>query len=115
MTTFCDRVFAVSAERDQWETLVVRIGRESYHAGETDGYRRGYEAACRAMDQSWNEAARPFRNMQRPDQAVLEQRRWGPRGRTHFGDPQPGDRTPSEMVEKARASWGLMPPAEDGE
>jgi hypothetical protein len=56
-----------------------QLGREMYAAG-----RRDAEAA----------AALRYDGLTRPaDEAVaaLSDRRWGPGGRAHFGDPRPGD------------------------
>ena len=51
------------------------------------------------MARRWDQIARPVASG--PPFAEIEERRWGPEGREHFGDPRPGDypgrrRTPRE-------------------
>ena len=57
-----------------------QVGRLMYEAG-----RREAEAEMAAQ---WSRVAEVVRG---PDLAELEERRWGPGGRAHFGDPRPGD------------------------
>jgi len=59
----------------------LQFGREMYEAG-----RRDAEAE---MAEQWARAAAPVVHGQA--YAELEERRWGPGGRAHFGDPRPGD------------------------
>ncbi len=50
----------------------------------------GRAEAERDMAEQWAEAAKPVTHGGK-SQAELEERRWGPGGREHFGDPRPGD------------------------
>lgn len=50
----------------------------------------GRAEAEREMADRWNHIARPVISGS-PKHAELEERRWGPGGREHFGDPRPGD------------------------
>lgn len=82
------------AEQIETETRYrQQLGREMYEAGLADGYRAGFEAAYGERDA---EHARWYREhgrhlAERPTHAELEERRWGPGGREHYGDPRPGD------------------------
>jgi hypothetical protein len=58
-----------------------QLAREMYALG-----RRDAEAE---MAEAWRQAA--GRAARAPLGAELEERRWGPGGRAHFGDPRPGD------------------------
>ena len=58
-----------------------QVGREMFAAG--------YAAAEADMDAAWNRIARAA--VCSPPHAELEEKRWGPGGRAHFGDPRPGD------------------------
>jgi hypothetical protein len=75
----------------------LRTGREMYEHGYEDGWREGYEHGARRLEESWLSVVRPVMQ-DRPSHADLEQRRWGPGGREHFADPQPGDRHPREAA-----------------
>jgi len=71
-----------AAELVEAETAHCRqVGREMYEAG--------YAAAEADMDARWNRIARVA--VCGPSHAELEEKRWGPGGRAHFGDPRPGD------------------------
>ena len=59
----------------------LQVAREMYQAG--------YTAAEADMDRRWNAIAHAA--VHGPSHAELEERRWGPGGRTHFADPRPGD------------------------
>lgn len=82
-----------------------QIAREAYQAGLEAGYKRGYEAGagqCEAEHAAW------WRNhgqslVNRPSHAELEERRWGPGGRAHYGDPRPGD-YPGRRIQAERAA-----------
>jgi hypothetical protein len=72
-----------AAELAEAETAYrLQLARDMYEAG-----RRDAEAD---MAQRWARAAAPVAHGG-PDLAELEERRWGPGGRDHFGDPRPGD------------------------
>jgi hypothetical protein len=58
-----------------------QLGREMYQAG--------YRQAEADMAARWDQIARPV--VHGISHAELEERRWGPGGRAHFGDPRPGD------------------------
>ena len=68
----------------QWRALA-----DGYRAGLEHGYATGYADAEADMARRWDEIARPVASG--PPFAELEERRWGPEGREHFGDPRPGD------------------------
>lgn len=68
-----------------------QLCREAYEAGLADGYRRGYELGARLREAEWPAVIAP---LSAPSLAELDQLRWGPGGREHFGDPRPGDRYP---------------------
>ena len=83
-----------AAEQAEAETRYRnQLGREMYQAGHADGYRAGYEVARGEREAGaaawWREHGRSL--AQGPTHAELEERRWGPGGRAHFGDPRPGD------------------------
>lgn len=50
----------------------------------------GRAAAEKDMAERWNDIAKPVTHGGKT-QAELEELRWGPGGREHFGDPRPGD------------------------
>lgn len=80
------------AERGQAETAYrLQLGREMYAAGHSAGFDAGYQRACADMDARWNQIARPV--VSGISYAELEERRYGPGGREHVADPQPGDYT----------------------
>lgn len=80
-----------------------QLARESYQAGLEAGYKAGYEAGARQREADhaawWRERGRHL--AERPTQAELEERRWGPGGRAHYGDPRPGD-YPGQRAQAAR-------------
>ncbi len=55
-----------------------------------DAHAAGRAEAEREMADRWNDIARPVTSGS-PSQRELEERRWGPGGREHFGDARPGD------------------------
>lgn len=59
-----------------------------YAAGVEHGFALGYAAAEADIADAWHQLAR---ELDQPQHADLEVRRWGPGGRAHFGDPRPGD------------------------
>jgi hypothetical protein len=65
-----------------------QLARQMYEAGRRDGYEAGRRDAEADMARFWAEAARQV--TRGVSHAELEQRRWGPGGRAHFADPQPG-------------------------
>jgi hypothetical protein len=78
-----------AAEQVEAETAYrLQLARDAYAAGHADGYRAGYRQADADQAARWNHAARAIDG---PTQAEVEERRWGPGGRTHFADPRPGD------------------------
>ena len=71
-----------AAELVEAETAYqLQLGREMYAAG--------YAAAEADMAARWDRIART--TSPGPSHAELEEKRWGPGGRAHFGDPRPGD------------------------
>jgi hypothetical protein len=81
-----------------------QLCREAFERGRAIGDREGYERARAEQAADWHAVADPASRRGEPF-AIYEERRWGPRGRGHFGDPGPGDLTPAQMIERARASW----------
>jgi hypothetical protein len=81
-----DEVLELSDERDQHDRRLLDAVRRAY----LDGYRDGHADACREQDENWRQTP-PLRIAAGPAYAVLEQLRYGPGGREHFGDPRPGD------------------------
>lgn len=82
----------LSSERDAW---MARLGDEyrlGYAIGHALGVDEGRRLEAAERDRAWNAAARPIARGG-TTHAELERRRWGPRGREHFGDPRPGDFT----------------------
>jgi hypothetical protein len=75
-----------STERDTWLRRLLATEQEAFIRGVAAG--RQMEADER--DAAWNQIAAPIARGG-PAFAELERRRWGPGGREHFGDPQPGD------------------------
>lgn len=78
----------LAAFREGWQAA-ERAHADDYSAGFNDGLLRRKHIEHGAV-----EAAR------------IELARWGPGGREHFGDPQPGDFTGgTEAVERVRQAW----------
>jgi hypothetical protein len=59
----------------------LQLAREMYAAGRRD--------AQAEMAEAWRRVAAPV--VHGISAAEMEERRWGPGGRAHFGDPRPGD------------------------
>ena len=72
----------LSDERDLWQRRLL--------GAEQAAYARGYADAQADMAAAWHAVADPVARGG-PKHAELEERRWGPEGREHFGDPRPGD------------------------
>lgn len=70
-----------------------QLAREAYERGQIDGWRQGYERAEADMARSWRALAESIARGGITN-SELEERRWGPGGREHFGDPRPGDHFP---------------------
>jgi hypothetical protein len=83
-------LLALSDERAAALRLRLLAWREGRREGYAAGYRAGYDRAHRELEAAWHEIADPASRRGIP-WAELEQRRWGPGGREHFGDPRPGD------------------------
>ena len=78
-----------------------QLAHEMYEAGRGDGYAAGRRDADAAETARWAAVANPVARGG-ATYAELENRRWGPGGRAHFGDPRPGDfpgRTEPEQPE----------------
>lgn len=76
----------LSDERARWLAYALALAKDAY----LDGYRDGRLGEQHAADRVWA-GRRPRSALVGPSLDELEQRRWGPRGREHFGDPRPGD------------------------
>ena len=61
-----------------------------YERGLEAGYAQGAAEEARELAEAWHAVADPVARGG-PSHAELEERRWGPGGREHFGDPRPGD------------------------
>lgn len=82
-----------AAELVEAETAYqLQLAREMYVAG--------YAQAEADMAARWNAIART--TAPGPSHAELEEKRWGPGGRAHFGDPRPGD-YPGRLALEAQA------------
>lgn len=62
------------------------FGRAEYERG----WRDGYEQTAADLEADWQEFTQPTAERLARDAGLME-RRWGPGGREHFGDPRPGD------------------------
>jgi flagellar biosynthesis/type III secretory pathway protein FliH len=71
----------------------LRLRLAAYRQGHEDGrqlgYDEGYTAAVAESERAWYALAHPVATGIGHDE--LERRRWGPGGRSRFGDPQAGD------------------------
>jgi hypothetical protein len=93
-----------SDERDQQDRLRIAAQREAFEAGRKFGHdegRREYEAQ---ETEAWRRILQPF-SQDRPFFQELEERRWGPGGREHFGDPRPADFVGRDNERQAEAGW----------
>jgi hypothetical protein len=82
-----EEILAVSEERDQHECRLQQAERTAYQRGYADGDRDGYERGARLLNDN------PVRvDPLSPSLADLELQRWGPGGRSSFGDPRSTDR-----------------------
>jgi hypothetical protein len=86
------RLLEQSDERDQHSDLRREAERQAYRAGYVDGFR----AAVGAGDRVWRDAPSP-QPIDGTALAELEQKRWGPGGRSRFADPRPGDYRPTDI------------------
>ena len=83
---------------DQETQDYLDLVRAAHQAGREEAERersvQAYEAgrldAEEAMANRWDRITAPVTSGS-PDQRELEERRWGPSGREHFGDPRDGD------------------------
>lgn len=91
-------LLALSDERDQWTRRILAAESAAFLDGCREGWRLGLERGARIRQAEWPAfvAALP-----RPDFAEIELLRYGPGGRSRFGDPRPGDYTPSTRLEAA--------------
>jgi len=74
-----------SAERDRYEQRILGAWREGFAAGElahADDYAAGFHDGALARKHAQHDLV---------EMARLDAARWGPLGREHFGDQQPGD------------------------
>lgn len=78
-----------------------------YERGLEDGYAQGAAEEAGEQAEAWHEVADPA-SRSGPSHAELEERRWGPGGREHFGDPRPGDYRGKE-AEAAREAGSRRP------
>lgn len=85
-------LFALSDERDKWQHRLTAEYRLGYALGHAIGVEEGRRAETAGRDAAWNAIARPIaRGAYELSHAEIEELRWGPGGREHFGDPRPGD------------------------
>jgi hypothetical protein len=78
------------ADPAYWQEVYREATEARGDARYADGIERGRRLEAAQRDREWNEAARPIAKGG-PSHSELELRRWGPGGREHYGDPQPGD------------------------
>lgn len=83
-------VLALSDERDAWLARVYAAEQAGYQRGLELGREQGYLYALNEEAIERGRIGAPFRRPG-PGFRELERRRWGPKGRAHYGDPQPGD------------------------
>ena len=83
-------LLTLSGERDMWVKVCLRRERAAYRQGFIAGDLAGYTRARTEMARRWTRIASPVAHGG-PTFADLEERRWGPGGRTHFADPRPND------------------------
>jgi hypothetical protein len=81
-------LLALSAERDQWLQRLLDAERDAYTAGYHEGLKDGFESGAKLADDQWR---RLYGGRDVPSADQLDQLRWGPGGRGHFGDPRPAD------------------------
>ncbi len=81
-----------------------QLCREAFERGRAFGDREGYERARAEQAADWHAVAHPA-SRGGESHTTYEERRWGPLGREHFADPRPGDRTPEQILARARSSW----------
>lgn len=94
-----DDVLALSDERDRQLALRLAAWRDGWRACELacrDAIEAAYWQGVNDADREWHAALAPAREAARrsartPSHAELEQRRWGPGGRSRYGDPRPDD------------------------
>ena len=72
----------MSTDQDRETSDYLSLIRAAHEAGRA--------AADKDMAERWNDIAKPVTHGGKT-QAELEELRWGPGGREHFGDPRPGD------------------------
>lgn len=72
------------------DSALWRALADGYRAGLEHGHAIGYADAEADMEAAWHAVADPVARGG-PKHAELAERRWGPGGREHFGDPRPGD------------------------
>jgi hypothetical protein len=83
------RLLAASDTRARWLDRIAAAERRGYARGEAAADARwdaGYAAAIAEVKAAQHGLYAVF-----SDRAEAERRMWGPRGRAHFADPQPGD------------------------
>jgi hypothetical protein len=89
-------ILALSDERDQHEARLQAEVRDVYRRGYADGDHAGYERGARLLEDN-----PPRIDPNAPSLAALELLRWGPGGRSSFGDARSGDRYPAATREAA--------------
>lgn len=104
MTPAAEALLATSDERDRWHSLLLTAERAAYKRGMTAGFHLGREDAHAEIAADWHAVADPA-SRGGESHVTYQARRWGPGGPEHFADPRPTDRTPGEILERARVSW----------
>lgn len=102
-------VTALLAESDRRDRELAarlterRMGYQAAKALLPAAFNAGYAQKHAELERDWHAIADPASC--RKSHATYEARRWGPGGPEHFADPRPTDRTPGEILKRARASW----------
>jgi len=102
-------VTALLAESDRRDReLAARLAerRMGYQAAKAllpAAFNAGYAQKHAELERDWHAIADPA-SRGKP-YVTYHARRWGPGGPEHFADPRPADRTPGEILERARTSW----------
>ncbi len=80
-----------------------RMGYQAAKALLAAAFNAGHAQAHADLERDWHAIADPASRGE--SYVTYRARRWGPGGPEHFADPRPADRTPREILGRARASW----------
>jgi hypothetical protein len=97
-----EQLLALSDERDRELQARLDAERAGFDRGRGAGHDEGRLEAEQAEQAAWHAVAEPVARGG-PSHAELEELRWGPGGREHFGDPRPGDFRGHREIEEREA------------